>query len=137
MNRTKIAFMALTALFALGMLPGAIMNIAQPDMVLEMVGKLGLPLHLLTLMGVWKLMGIVALANPRFAKINEWAYAGFFFDLSGAAYLHAAIGDFAGIAPPIVLLTLLVASYVSRNRFRAMGPIPAKAQVGAAVPVNA
>ncbi len=137
MNRTKIAFIALTALFALGMLPGAIMNIAQPDMVIEMVGKLGLPLHLLTLMGVWKLMGIIALVNPRFAKINEWAYAGFFFDLSGAAYLHAAIGDFAGIAPPVALFSLLVASYVSRNRFRAMGPMPTKAQVGAAVPVNA
>lgn len=49
------------------------------------MAKIGLPLYVLTLVGIWKLLGFVALAAPRFRRINEWAYAGFVFDLTGAA----------------------------------------------------
>lgn len=116
MTKTRLAYVATTTLLGLAILPGAIMNILQPDMILEMVATLALPLHLLTLMGIWKLLGLVALAQPRFRRLNEFAYAGFFFDLSGAAYLHAAVGDFAGMAPALFILCLVVASYVARDR---------------------
>lgn len=122
MTKKTLAFTATTALFALGMMPGAIMNIVQPDFVLEMTEVLGIPAALLTLMGVWKLLGLTALAAPgldrvlgsRLDQVREWAYAGFFFDLSGAAYLHGAAGDYPGVAPSLVLLGVLVASYLLR-----------------------
>jgi hypothetical protein len=115
MTKKKIATIAVTALFILAALPGAVMNLTQPPIVAEMMTKLGLPLHILTLMGVWKLCGMAALAQPKFPRLTEWAYAGFFFDLTGAAYLHAAAGDFAGMPPSLVILTLLIGSYLLRN----------------------
>ncbi len=123
MSRNRIAFIVITAVFALGTLPGAVMNLLQPPMVAEMMDKLSLPLHLLTLLGVWKLLGIVALAAPaKYRRIKEWAYAGFFFDLSGAAYLHGAVADFEGMVPSLGLLVLLVGSYLLRSKEDASTP---------------
>ncbi len=120
-NKKKLAFTATTTLFALAMLPGAVLDIVQPDFVVEMGGILGLPLGLFALLGVWKLLGIVALAAPGLDKlgpwverVREWAYAGFFFDLTGAAYLHFIAGDHAGVPTPLVFAGLLVASYMLR-----------------------
>jgi len=119
MSRTKIAHIAVTVLFCLAILPGAVMDIAQPEMIVTIVEDLGLPLPLLTLIGVWKLLGVIALAMPGRERIKEWAYAGFFFDLTGAAYVHATADDMAGVAPPLFLLAFLIASYVLRARLAA------------------
>lgn len=117
MSRTrKIAFTATTAVFAIVMLPGAILDIVQPPFVTQMGATLGIPLSLLTLVGVWKLLGVLALAAPGVPRLKEWAYAGFVFDLTGAAYVHAAVGDYAGVPVPLVFLGLLVASYLLRTR---------------------
>ena len=115
-RKRKVAFTATTALFAVAVLPGAILDIVQPDFVVEMSQTLGLPASLLTLIGVWKLLGVAALATPGLRRVKEWAYAGFFFDLTGAAYVHAAVGDFAGVPTPLVFLCLLVASYALRSK---------------------
>jgi hypothetical protein len=122
MKTRKVAFVATTTLFAVGMLPGAVMNIAQPDMVVAMMATLDVPLRLLTLMGIWKLLGVAALAAPGLPRVKEWAYAGFFFDLTGAAYLHITAGDLAGAPPSLVLLGLLVTSYVLRGLARDEAP---------------
>lgn len=114
-SKRKTAFTATTVLFVICILPGAVMNIVQPKVLVDMSVTLGVPLALMTLMGLWKLLGAAALAVPHnVGRLKEWAYAGFFFDLSGAAYLHTAAKDFAGIAPPLVLLSVLVASYLLR-----------------------
>ncbi len=116
MNKSKAAYIGATALFSVGILPGAVMDILQPEFVIEMIAGIGIPLSLLTLIGVWKLLGVVALAQPRFRRLNEWAYAGFFFDLTGAAYLHATAGDtVASILTPLVFLVPLAASYLLRG----------------------
>lgn len=115
----KTAYIAVTALACLAVLPGAIMNIAQPEMIVEMVGKLGLPMYLLTLIGIWKLLGVAALSLPPLSRFREWAYAGFFFDLTGAAYTHAASDDMAGVAPPLFILALIMTSYVLRGKVAA------------------
>lgn len=119
MNRTRIAFLAASALFGILMLPGALMNLLQPQVVTDMAATLGIPLALLSLVGIWKLLGLVALLVPGLPRLEEWAYAGFFFDLSGAAVLHVAAGDLAGAPPSLVLLTLLVATYILRLRVQA------------------
>lgn len=114
MDKKRVAYIATTSLFCLGILPGAAMDIVQPDMIVEIVEGLGLPLPMLTLIGVWKLLGVVGLAQSRLPTAKEWAYAGFFFDLTGAAYLHATAGDVPGVFPPLVLLAVLGASYALR-----------------------
>lgn len=115
MDKKRVAYIATTGLFSLAVLPGAVMDIVQPAMVLEMVEPLGIPLHILTLIGIWKLLGIVGVAQQKSARVQEWAYAGFFFDLTGAAWWHAGANDPAGIAPPLVILAILGASYAFRN----------------------
>lgn len=115
MNKKLLAYRVVTVLFAIAMLPGAIMDIIQPDFVTEMLGILGIPGALLVLIGFWKLLGIPALfLRDRLPRINEWAYAGFFFDLTGAAVLHGAAGDFPGVGPATFLLIPLMASYFLR-----------------------
>ncbi len=122
-NRKNLGFTLTTTLFALAMVPGAILDIAQPDFVVEMGGILGLPLGLFTLIGVWKLLGLAVLAapgldrlGPRIERLREWAYAGFFFDLTGAAYLHLIAGDYAGVPVPLVFTALLIVSYRLRPK---------------------
>jgi hypothetical protein len=115
MNGKRIAFFALTGLFCLGMAPGAVMDIVQPEMVTEVIEVLGIPPAMLVLIGVWKLLGIVALLQGKFEKLAEWAYAGFVFDLTGAAFLHGAAGDPASaIITPLVFLIPMGISYALR-----------------------
>ena len=116
MTKKQIAFITTTLEYAVAMLPGAVMDLVQPELVVTTMAKIGLPLYVLTLVGIWKLLGIAALARPGYRRLNEWAYAGFFFDLTGAAYVHGAGGDPAGVPVPVILLGLLVASYVLRPR---------------------
>jgi len=116
MPKSKTAYIATTALFCVLIAPSAVMNIVQPEMVVEAMARIQMPLYVLTLMGIWKVLGIVALARPNLRWLNEWAYAGFFFDLTGAAFSHGAGGDWMGVAPPLVFLCLLMTSYTLRNK---------------------
>lgn len=112
----KKAALALTVLFTLGILPGAVMDLVQPQMVLDIVEPLGIPTHILTLMGILKLSGVVGLWIPRMPRLREWVYAGFVFDLLGAAWWHGASGDTPGVFPPLVLMALLLAGYFLRHK---------------------
>lgn len=85
----------------------------------------GYPTYVLTLLGVWKLLGILALLAPRFPRLKEWAYAGFFFDLTGAAISGIASGGARDpgttIAFPIILLLFALASWALRPSSRTLG----------------
>jgi hypothetical protein len=54
---------------------------------------LGYPLLLLPILGAWKLAGAIAVAVPGFPRLKEWAYAGFFFNYTGAGMSHLLHGD--------------------------------------------
>ena len=85
----------------------------------------GYPAYVLTLLGVWKLLGILALLVPRFPRLKEWAYAGFFFDLTGAAVSGIAsrgAGDpGTTILFPIILILFEAASLALRPSSRTLG----------------
>ena len=57
------------------------------------ITHLGYPVYLLTILGVWKILGVIAVLIPKFPILKEWAYAGFFFAMSGAVFSHIAVGD--------------------------------------------
>jgi uncharacterized membrane protein YphA (DoxX/SURF4 family) len=81
----------------------------------EMIKHLGYPAYLLTLLGIWKILGVVAVLVPKFPLLKEWAYAGFFFAMSGAIFSHIASGDpVSKIFPALLLLTLTVVSWYFR-----------------------
>jgi hypothetical protein len=75
---------------------------------------LGYPDYLLTLLGACKVAGVVALLIPRTPLLKEWAYAGFFFMMTGAAFSHLAAGTVNEILPSLLLLTLTVMSWYFR-----------------------
>lgn len=116
MTRTnKIIYWISTVWLALGMASTAIVQLIKvPDAVVA-VTRLGFPAYLLTILGVWKILGVVAVLIPRFPRLKEWAYAGFFFAMSGAVFSHLASGDGAKeFFGPVLLLILTLVSWYFR-----------------------
>jgi len=116
--RNLIIYWIVTLWLALGMVSTGIAQIlklkASPG-AMDMMHHLGYPVYLLLLLGIWKLLGAVAVLVPKFPLVKEWAYAGFFFIMTGAIYSHVAVGDPLGeIFPAFLLLLLTVFSWYFR-----------------------
>lgn len=120
--RNKIIYWISTLWLALGMLATGTLQLfkAQAPGALAPPGvygikHLGYPVYFLTILGIWKLLGVVALLIPKFPLLKEWAYAGFFFIMSGAIFSHLASGDpMKENIPALLLLTLTVLSWYFR-----------------------
>lgn len=120
-KRTKIIYWIATLWLALGMVSTAIVQLIGMKEEVQNFSNLGYPLYLLTLLGVWKLLGVIAVLTPQIPLLKEWAYAGFFFAMSGAVISHIAIGNsLTQIAPPLLLLILTVVSWYFRPAPRKM-----------------
>ena len=79
------------------------------------ITHLGYPIYFLTILGIWKILGVVAVLIPKFPLLKEWAYAGFFFAMSGAVFSHIALGDSVNeIFPSLLLLILTLVSWYFR-----------------------
>jgi uncharacterized membrane protein YphA (DoxX/SURF4 family) len=115
----NIAYWGTTILGPASFVIGGVLNIAQTEEALAGLHHLGYPVYFAPILGVWKLLGAVAIVAPRFPRLKEWAYAGFFFDLTAAAVSRAAVGDGAAdIIAPLVFLALVVASWALRPASR-------------------
>ena len=119
MNKRVIGYWLLTGLFCLAMGAGGTMNLMRADVQKEAMTALGYPEYLMTILGVAKLLGVIALLIPGVPLLKEWAYAGFTFDLLGASASHAFVGDpIAETIVPLVVLGLAVGSYCLRPESR-------------------
>lgn len=114
-KRNKIIYWIATAWLALGMLSTGIVQLIKMEEEVEVFNHLGYPDYLLTLLGVWKILGVIAVLTPKFPLLKEWAYAGFLFAMSGAIISHIALGDaISELFPPLLLLILTVISWYFR-----------------------
>jgi len=114
-KRNKIIYWISTAWLALGMLSTGIVQLLKIKDEADMITHLGYPLYFLTLLGIWKIAGVTAILIPKFPLVKEWAYAGFFFAMSGAVFSHSACGDGAKeFFGSILLLILTVVSWYFR-----------------------
>lgn len=114
-KRNKIIYRIATLWLALGMLSTGIVQLIKMDAEVKNFSHLGYPIYLLTLLGVWKIMGVVALLTPKLPILKEWAYSGFFFAMSGAIYSHLVIADLGKeLFGPTLLLILTVVSWYFR-----------------------
>ena len=125
MKLKLLGYWVATVVFALQMLLAAGGELALSHDINQIRIHEGYPAYVLTLLGVWKLLGVLALLVPRFPRLKEWAYAGFFFDLTGAAVSGIASGG-AGdpgttILFPIILTLIAVASWALRPSSRTLG----------------
>jgi hypothetical protein len=110
-----IGYWVTTGLLAAALLAGGAAELAAAPAVVASTVALGYPAYVLTIVGVWKLVSAPALLAPRLPRLKEWAYAGIFFDFTGAAASHAFSGDPPGkIATPLVLLLIAAASWALR-----------------------
>ncbi len=114
----KIIYWIATAWLALGMLSTGIvqvLKIKEGNGALDSILHLGYPAYILLLLGVWKLLGVIVVLVPKFPLLKEWAYAGFFFIMSGAIFSHIAVGDsMINIFPALLLLLLTAVSWYFR-----------------------
>lgn len=123
-NKGKtIAGWVLKVLFAFALAGSGLMSLTKNPAIMESYTALGLPAYLGTLLGTWKLLGVIALFVPKFPTVREWAYAGFFFNLSGAIYVHIAAGDpiSKAVAPVILVGLLLAARFFDPTHHQAAG----------------
>src|SRR5665213_338162 len=97
-KRNKIIYWVATALLAIGMLQSGIFAVLRTKQWIDLVTALGYPVYFLTILGVWKILGVIAIVVPGFKLLKEWAYAGFFFAMTGALVSHLACGDYSAKA---------------------------------------
>ncbi len=114
----KIIYWFVTIWLALGMVSTGIVQLIRSkdgQGGVDMITHLGYPVYLLTLLGVCKILGVVAVLIPKFPLLKEWAYAGFFFVMIGAIFSHIASNDsLSTIFPALLLLILTMLSWYFR-----------------------
>jgi len=114
-KRNKIIYWIATLWLSLGMTATGLVQLMRIKEEAAMMNHLGYPLYVLSLLGVWKLLGVFAVLMPRLPLLKEWAYAGFFFAMSGAVVSHLAVGDPAkDLFGPVLLLVLTGLSWYFR-----------------------
>ena len=131
MKAKSIAYWVMTILVALPIGSGGVAQVGQfhanPHGV---VPVLGYPTYFFAILGFWKVLGAIAIVVPRFPRLKEWAYAGIFFDLTGAAATWAAVGgpgEALHILAPLIIAGFTVASWALRPPGRVVGVLfPAK-----------
>ena len=89
-----------------------------------MIARLGYPTYILPILGVWKILGGFAVLAPKFPLVKEWAYAGFFFIMTGAIFSHVAVGEsMVEALPALLLMVLTVISWYFRPASRRVAPM--------------
>ena len=114
-KRDKIIYWITTIWLALGMTSTAIVQLIRMDEEVQNFENLGYPVYLMSILGIWKLLGVIAILLPKTPLLKEWAYAGFFFAMSGALISHIIISDdVVELFGPALLLILTVLSWYFR-----------------------
>ena len=119
MDKRLIGYWLATGLFCAAMAAGGTMNLLRAEVQKESIAALGYPEYLMTILGVAKILGVIALLAPGFPLLKEWAYAGFTFDMLGASASHAFVSDPPmETALPLIILGIAAASYFLRPASR-------------------
>jgi hypothetical protein len=100
-------------------IPGAALLLRVPHFTNDMA-QLGYPTYFLTILGVWKLLGVIAILRPGLPRLKEWAYAGMTFDLTSAGISRIVAGhDPVKILPPLLVMVIVIFSWRLRPIGRA------------------
>ena len=131
MNMKSIGYWVATTLIALETFVGGITDlvhggtelVAGPPVV-GVVTHLGYPVYILRILGVWKLLGAVVIVVPGLPRLKEWAYAGVFFELTGATASYVLHGEITSdLAAPLILAALAMISWALRPEGRVLGSV--------------
>jgi len=105
-----ITYWTFTFLLAFELVAGSLWNFLQIEWVRVQMSHLGYPLYLTCILGVWQIGGAAVIIAPRFPRLKEWAYAGSFFNFTGAVASHRLAGDgvLAWLAPLVFSIFVIV-----------------------------
>jgi hypothetical protein len=118
-KRKLIWYWIITVLLSFCIFFGGLSQALQLKEVLQGFKPLGYPTYFISLIGIWKMLGVIAILVPKFPLLKEWAYAGIFFTMSGAVISHIASDDIkVQIISPIVLAIFTVLSWYLRPASR-------------------
>ncbi|HVW01855.1 MAG TPA: DoxX family protein [Planctomycetaceae bacterium] len=119
-----IGYWIATVLVAFAMGSGGVADVLRIQPVVEGMTALGYPVYFCIILGVWKVLGAIAILIPGTPRLKEWAYAGIMFDLTGAAASHLFVGQPVGEAiAPVILTAIMFASWALRPPCRMLaGP---------------
>jgi len=112
-KRDKIIYWIATIWLSLGMVSTGIVQLIQMEEEVEKMNALDYPAYFLIIIGIWKILGVVAILVPKYPLVKEWAYAGFFFLMTGAIFTHLAVRDDAVeyFGPSLLLILTMVSWY--------------------------
>ena len=114
-KRNKIIYWVATGLLSVGMFSSGIMQIMHVKELEDIMVHLGYPLYMMYILGVWKILGVIAVLIPGFKLVKEWAYAGLFFTMTGALVSHLILGDGGkAILGPLFQTIFIVSSWYFR-----------------------
>ncbi|MFS0673608.1 DoxX family protein [Ornithinibacillus sp. 179-J 7C1 HS] len=117
-----IAYWTVTLLLAASITLSGIGQLMRLGGNIELVLDVGFPLYITTILGTWKILGVIAILMPRFPRLKEWAHAGLFFLMTGAALAHAFASDYGDygfhVILPLAYAALNIASWALRPESR-------------------
>ncbi|MGO4290701.1 DoxX family protein [Chitinophaga sp. RAB17] len=120
MKKTKIIYWIFTGILSALIVLGAVPDLISIPEAQTMFKHLGYPMYLLPFLGLAKILGIIAILIPGYPRLKEWAYAGLFFDLTGAMYSSFSVGDPASQWAPILIgYVLIFGSYIFYHKLAA------------------
>jgi hypothetical protein len=111
----KIWYWIVTGILSFCLFSGGLAQALQVQGVVQGFKPLGYPIYFISIIGIWKMLGIIAILIPGFKLLKEWAYAGLFFTMTGAVISHIASNDIhAQIVAPVVFSIFIVLSWYLR-----------------------
>jgi len=130
MDRSKrIIYWTSTLLLAFFIFTGGVAYVLRIQGNVDGFVILGYPIYFMVLIGVWKILGSVVIVVPGLPRLKEWAYAGLFFDVTGAAASHAAVGDYGAtgfhVWVNVIFALCVICSWATRPLARVVGEIGA------------
>lgn len=121
----NVIYWVTTVLLALELVLGGVWDVLRVPQVHVIIDRLGYPSYFLVILGIWKLLGAVAVTVPRFPRLKEWAYAGVVFDLTGALASNLVSGITAAgtLAYLLLMMAVTAASWALRPASRRNFPL--------------
>lgn len=125
MEKKKLMwYWIITVILSFCLFTGGLAQAVQIRDVIAGFKPLGYPTYFISLIGIWKMLGIIAILVPGFKLLKEWAYAGLFFVMSGAVISHIAAGNVTiQIIAPILLTIFTVLSWYLRPANRKINTV--------------
>lgn len=124
MNKGKlITYWVATALMSVGMLGSGIAQLMRAKPMVDILTHLDYPVYLMSILGTWKILGVITVLVPGFKLVKEWAYAGLFFTMTGALVSHLIMGDSGkAVIGPLAQTIFIILSWYCRPANRRIDP---------------